>query len=320
MGVEPVRESLIRANNNRRKGILSKLREQRQLLYMSVPFMLVLVVFSFFPLWGWIMAFQNYTISKGVSGSPFVGLKNFHYLFRDPEFFRVLRNTLVMSGLNMIVGFIGAIVFALLLNEIRSSVFKRTIQTVTYIPHFASWVVIANIVIMGLSPDGGMVNEFLVKLGILREPYYFLSKGQWFWLIHTAANFWKELGWSTIVYLAVLSGINPELYEAGEVDGAGRFRKMWNISIPGMMPTAIILLIISVGYLVQSGYESQFLLGNPMVQDYSNVLDLYALNYSFRIGQYSLGVAISIFKSVISIILVLSVNALAKRFTDMKLI
>ncbi|MBO9606921.1 MAG: sugar ABC transporter permease [Paenibacillaceae bacterium] len=292
----------------------AKWRRQRQLLLMTLPLAAMVVVFQYIPLWGWLMAFQQYSVAKGMAGSPFVGLDKFAALFADDKFYLVLRNTLVMSALNLTTGFFGAIALALLLNEVRVGLFKRTIQTITYIPHFVSWVVIANIVSMFLSPDGGTLNEMLAKFGLVDKPVYFLSREHWFWFIHTAASLWKEIGWSTIIYLAVLAGVNPEQYEAAEVDGAGRFRRMWHISVPSLLPTAFILLTLSLGWLIQSGYESQFLLGNSMVVDYSEVLDLYALRYSLQIGDYSYGVAISMFKSCVSIALVLCVNFLAGRF------
>ncbi|QHW33311.1 sugar ABC transporter permease [Paenibacillus rhizovicinus] len=296
-----------------------RLRRQYQLLLMSVPFVLIVVLFSYGPLWGWIMAFEKYKVAKGIWHSPFAGFDNFKLLFRDPQFFNALRNTVVMGVLNLVTGFFGAIALALMLNEVRSRFFKRTIQTITYIPHFVSWVVIANIFATLLSPDSGVVNALLMKLGIVNEPIYFLGKADLFWWIHTAANFWKELGWNTIIYLAVLSGLNPEHYEAAEVDGAKRLQKMRYVSIPGIMPTAILLLIMSVGWIIQSGYESQFLLGNPVVIDRSEVLDLYALKYSTSIGDYSYGVAVSMFKSLVSIAMVVAVNFIANRTTRNRL-
>ncbi|WP_136608580.1 ABC transporter permease [Paenibacillus dokdonensis] len=290
-----------------------KIKSQYQLLLMSIPFVIILILFSYVPLWGWIMAFQKYSPGKGISGSPFVGFDNFIKLFHDDRFFLVLRNTLVMSILSLVTSFVGAITLALLLNEVKHVLFKRAVQTITYIPHFVSMVVIANIVITFLSPDGGFVNQILMATGIIHEPIYFMSKGEWFWGIHTLTVLWKELGWSTIIYLAVISGLNPETYEAAEVDGAGRFQKIWHISIPGLLPTATMLLILSLGSIVNTGYESQFLLGNSLTTDFYEVLDLYALNISFGSGQYSIGVALSIFKCVVSLILVLSVNKLVKK-------
>lgn len=296
-----------------------RMRRQYQLLLMSVPFVLIVMLFSYGPLWGWIMAFEKYKVAKGLWHSPFAGFDNFRLLFKDPQFFNALRNTVVMGALNLVTGFFGAIALALLLNEVRNRFFKRSIQTITYIPHFVSWVVIANIFATLLSPDGGVVNALLIKLGIVNEGIFFMGKPELFWWIHTLANFWKELGWNTIIYLAVLTGLNPEHYEAAEVDGARRWQKMRYISIPGLMPTAILLLIMSVGWIIQSGYESQFLLGNPVVIDRSEVLDLYALKYSTSIGDYSYGVAVSMFKSIVSIAMVVAVNFIANRTTRNKL-
>ncbi|TCM97054.1 putative aldouronate transport system permease protein [Paenibacillus sp. BK033] len=295
------------------------IRRQYQLLLMSTPFVLLVMLFSFGPLWGWIMAFQHYKVALGLWQSPWAGFDNFRLLFQDPQFFNALRNTVVMGVLNLVTSFIGAIGLALLLNEVRFVFFKRVIQTLTYIPHFVSWVVIANIFATLLSPDAGVVNAILLKLGFIHEPIYFLGEEKLFWWIHTAANFWKELGWNTIIYLAVLVGLNPEHYEAAEVDGATRWQKMRYISIPGLMPTAILLLILSVGWIVQSGYESQFLLGNPVVINRSEVLDLYALNYSTSIGDYSYGVAVSMFKSIVSLVLVLLVNYTARKTSGSRL-
>lgn len=300
--------------------MLRKLIQQRELLLMTLPLVGLVVVFHYLPLWGWLMAFQDFTLGKGIGGSPFNGLEHFRELLTDPKFYAVLRNTLVMGLLNLAVGFVGAILLAVLLNEVRLSGFKRTVQTISYIPHFVSWVVIANIVQLLLSPDGGALNVLLMKLGWIDSPIYFMAKEKWFWFIHTAVSFWKELGWNTIIYLAVLAGVNPELYEAADVDGAGRLAKMRHISVPSLMPTAFILLTLSLGWIIQSGYESQFLLGNSITVDYSEVLDLYALRYSLQIGDYGYGTAIGIFKSAVSIVLVFSVAYLARRSGHGKLL
>ncbi|TLS52592.1 sugar ABC transporter permease [Paenibacillus antri] len=286
---------------------------QRELLLMTVPLIGLVIVFNYLPLYGWLIAFQDFKVARGISGSPFVGFENFQQLFKDPHFFRVLRNTLAMGFLNLIFGFLGAVGLAIALNEVRVRWFKRSVQTITYIPHFVSWVVIANIAHVLLSPDGGLLNDLMTGIGLIGEPFYFMARPDWFWGINTFFYFWKEVGWNAIIYLAVLAGVNPDLYEAADVDGAGRMRKIWHISIPSLMPVAIIMLTMSLGWVIQSGYESQYLLGNSMVIDYSEVLDLYALRYSFQIGDYGAGAAISIFKSVVSILMVLSVNYFAKK-------
>jgi len=309
----------VKKTQTQRRSWIRRLGSQYQLVFLSIPFVLLVILFNYVPLWGWLAAFQDYKPFKGVTGSEFVGLSNFKVLFADPHFLVVLRNTLVMSGMSLITGFVGAITLALLLNEIQVRWFKRIVQTVTYIPHFVSMVVIVNIVLMFLSPDGGFINNLLMNLGWMDKPIYFMGKGEWFWVIHTITGLWKELGWSTIIYLAVLAGINSELYEAAAVDGASRLRKMLHISIPGLMPTATLLLIMSVGSLINTGYESQMLLGNPLVIDYSEVLDLYALSVSFGGGDYSVGVALSMFKGFVSIVLVVIVNFIARKLSDTRL-
>ncbi|MHA6485046.1 ABC transporter permease [Paenibacillus sp. strain BS8-2] len=303
----------------KKPGLLKKMYMQRNLLIMTVPFVVLAFVFSYLPLWGWVLAFMDYKVGHEIWSSAFIGFERFQRLLGDDQFYHVLWNTLAMGLLSLASGFVGAIGLALLLNEVRLKLFKRVVQTITYIPHFVSWVVIANIVISFLSPDGGVINELLMKMGLINESIYFMSKESWFWTINTIASLWKELGWSTIIYLAVLSSINPEQYEAADVDGASRYHKMWHISIPGIMPTAMLLLLLSIGWIIQGGFESQFLLGNPMVISKSEVLDLYALRYSTQIGDWSYGVAITMFRSIVSVLLVLMANYLAKLTTSSRL-
>jgi putative aldouronate transport system permease protein len=302
-----------------RMRLVKKLYIQRHLLIMTLPFMILVFIFSYLPLWGWILAFQDYTVGKPIWGSDFIGVDNFKRLFQDDQFYRVLLNTFMMGFLSLVTGFIGAITLALLLNEVRLTLFKRAVQTITYIPYFVSWVVIANIVISFLSPDNGMVNKLLRNLGFINENIYFLSHENWFWYIHTLVTLWQGLGWSAIIYLAVLAGINPDHYEAAEVDGASRFQKMWHISIPGLMPTAMLLLLLAIGWIIQGGYESQYLLQNDIVRAKSEVLDLYALRYSTQLGDFSYGVTINIFKSLVSVMMVLVANHLSKITTGNRL-
>ena len=282
---------------------------------MSLPFILWLFVFNYLPVWGWTMAFQNYKPAKSFSEQKWVGLDNFVSLFQDERFYLVLRNTLAMSVMGIIAGFIIPIAFAIFLNELKGKIFKRTVQTVSYLPHFVSWVVVGGIVTKMLSREGGIVNEILMNLNIISEPIQFMAKGEWFWGIVTASDIWKETGWNAIIYLAAIAGIDKELYEAARVDGAGRFRQMWNITLPSIRTTISVLLIMSIGHLVSIGFEKQFQLSNSLVTDYSEVLDLYALNYGINIGRFSYGTAISIFTSVVSIILLLTANGIMKKLT-----
>ncbi len=299
----------------RKTGIWRSILQQKYLYLMSMPFVIWLFVFNYLPVWGWTMAFQNYKPAKSFSEQKWVGFKNFVDLFQDERFYLVLRNTLAMSLMGLVAGFVIPITFAVLLNELRGKYFKRTVQTISYLPHFVSWVVVAGIVTKMLSIDGGIVNEILVSLHIIDEPIQFMAQGKWFWGIVTASDVWKETGWNAIIYLAAITGIDKELYEAARVDGAGRFRQIWNITLPGIRTTISVLLIMSIGHLIGIGFEKQFQLSNSLVTDYSEVLDLYALNYGINISRFSYGTAISMFTSVVSIILLLTANGIMKKTT-----
>lgn len=298
-----------------KQGFWDTFRQQKMLYGMSLPFIAMVFVFNYLPVWGWLMAFQNYRPGKGILEQKWVGFDHFVTLFSDDKFYLVLRNTLAMSFMGILVGFTFPILFAVLLNELRGSVFKRTVQTISYLPHFVSWVVVAGIVTKMLSTDGGAVNQLLMWLGVIDKPIQFMANGSWFWYIVTGADLWKEMGWNAIIYLAAITGIDQEQYEAARVDGAGRLRQIWNITLPGIAPTIAILLIMSIGHLISIGFEKQFLLGNPLVIDYSEVLDLYALNYGLSMGRFSFGTAIGMFNSIVSIILLFVTNGIFKKFT-----
>ncbi|PLT47827.1 transmembrane lipoprotein [Paenibacillus pasadenensis] len=290
-----------------------KMKSQKVLYFMAIPFVLWVFVFSYLPLWGWTMAFQDFKPGRTFMEQDWVGFKHFADLFTDERFYLVMRNTLAMSFMGLIVGFTVPILFAVLLSELRGKYFKRTVQTVSYLPHFVSWVVVAGIVTKMLSTEGGAVNDLLLGLNLIDQPIQFLAKGEWFWSIVTASDLWKELGWNAIIYLAAISGIDPELYEASRVDGANRLKQMWHITLPGIRTTISVLLIMSIGHLISIGFEKQFLLGNNLVMDYSEVLDLYALNYGLNLGRFSFGTAIGIFNSVVSILLLFAANGVLKK-------
>lgn len=299
----------------RNDGFWHSLVRQKYLYLMSLPFVLWMFIFSYLPLAGWVMAFQNYKPSKSFTDQKWVGFKNFVDLFQDERFYLVLRNTLAMSVMGLICTFIIPITFAIFLNELNGSIFKRTVQTVSYLPHFVSWVVVGGIITKVLSIDGGVVNDLLIWFHVIDEPIQFMAKGKWFWGIVTASDVWKETGWNAIIYLAAITGIDKELYEASRVDGAGRFRQMWNITLPGIRTTIAVLLIMQIGHLIGIGFEKQFQLSNSLVTDYSEVLDLYALNYGINISRFSYGTAISMFTSVVGVILLLTANGIMKKTT-----
>jgi putative aldouronate transport system permease protein len=300
--------------NPQKKRFLSVAWKQRYLYFMSLPFVIWLIIFNYVPIWGWIMAFQNYKPGRGFLKQKWVGFDNFVKLFTDERFYNVMRNTLVMSIMGIIVGFTIPIAFAILLNEMQSKYYKRTVQTISYLPHFISWVVAAGLITQILSNDG-IINKVLVALHISNSSVQFLAKGNLFWIIVTISDMWKETGWNAIIYLSAIAGIDSELYQASQVDGANRLQRIWHITLPGIRPTIVILFIMSIGNLIRIGFEKQFLLGNALVLDYSEVLDLYVINYGINLARFSFGTAIGVFNSVVSIILLVSSNRIFKKFT-----
>jgi len=287
---------------------------------MSVPVMLYIILFSYIPIWGWSMAFQDFKPAKTFTNQTWVGLKHFRFLFTDETFLRVLRNTLAMSIINMVLGFVTAIVFAILLNEIRSKYFKKTVQTISYLPHFLSWIIVTGLVANSLAIDDGIVNVLLMKIGIIDNPIMWLNEGKYFWGIVGASHVWKEVGWNAIIYLAAITSISPELYEAADIDGANRYQKMMYITIPGIKSIIIILLIMNLGWILEAGFEVQYLLGNGLIVDWSETIDIFVLKYGLRIGNYSLATAAGIFKTIVSITLIFAANTIAKRLGEERLI
>lgn len=293
--------------------------KQRYLMFMSFPFVIWLIIFRYLPLWGWTMAFQEYKPGLSFMSQKWVGFKYFIMMFKDPDFYLVMRNTLGMSLMGLIVGFTMPVILAILLNEILNNTFRRTMQTVSYLPHFVSWVVVASLFKQMMSLDG-VINQVLVGLGILHEPVQFLAKPELFWLIVTVTDTWKEVGWNSIIFFAAIAGISQELYEAATVDGAGRLKKILHITIPGMMPTLVVMLIMSIGNIINIGFERQYLMGNDLVRDVSDVLDLYILKAGVNSGRFAFGTAIGIFKSVVGIILVFGANRLSRKALGYKII
>ncbi|WP_043922830.1 ABC transporter permease [Paenibacillus terrae] len=303
---------------NKTNLFFKRLIQQKTLAFMCIPFVIWAFVFKYLPLWGWTMVFQNYKPARSYSEQEWAGLKHFRILFEDNTFYRVLRNTLVMSTVQLVLGFVTAITLALLLNELKNIIFKRVVQTVSYLPHFISWVVASSIVLTVLSPDG-IINLLLTKLHLLDKPELWMGKGNYFWGILGVTQVWKDVGWNTIIYLAAITSIDPSQYEAAEIDGANRFQRMFNITLPGLKPVIIILLIMNLGNILESGFEPQYLLGNGMNMDYSENLDIFVLKYGLGMGNFSLGTAAGIFKTVVSFIFLFSANHIAKRMGESRL-
>jgi putative aldouronate transport system permease protein len=302
------------------KSFLKKLSRQRQLFYMSFPVILYIILFTYVPLWGWTMAFQNYKPMKSFSNQEWAGIYWFKFLFEDKVFLRTIRNTLAMSVINTSLGFITAIGFALLLNEVKKILFKRAIQTISYLPHFLSWVIVTGLVSSMLTTDGGAVNSAFVALGIIKEPILWLAEPKYFWGVVGLTYVWKEVGWNTIIYLAAISGIDPNLYEAAEIDGCNRYQKMWRITLPCIKPTIIILLIMSIGQILEAGFELQYLLRKPLVMDVSDTIDVYVYVFGLSHLNFSLATAAGMFKNFVNITLIFIANWIAKRAGEERLI
>ena len=270
-------------NGTATKITWKEIKRQKVLLIWSAIIVVYGLIFCYFPLVGWLMAFQNYKPKDGLLHSTFIGLDKFKQLFSDVAFLKVIRNTLAMGVINLIATFIAAIVFAILLNEIRSKFGKKSVQTISYLPHFLSWIIVTGILHDALS-SSGIVNELLLKFHILDQPLNFFAHPQYFWGIVAFANVWKETGWNAIIYLSAITAIDPSLYEAASIDGAGRWAKIKYVTLPGIKPTIMILLLMNVGNVLNAGFEIQYLLGNGLVQSVSQTIDIEVLKWGISQG------------------------------------
>lgn len=290
-----------------------KMIRQRYLYAMALPFAVLVLLFNYVPLWGWTMAFQKYKAGRAFFEQEWVGFANFIEILKDKHFYLVLRNTVAMSVMGLIACFTAPILFAILLNEVASVRFKKTIQIISYLPHFVSWVVVAGIIYRLLSTDNGLINDILLGLHLVGEPVQFMAKPKLFWWIVTFADLWKETGWNSIIFIAAIAAVDPQLYEAARIDGCGRFRQALHVTVPGIRGVIIVILILSIGNLIRIGFEKQFLLQNPLVTDFSEVLDLYALRFGIHLNRFHTGTAIGIFSSISGIVLLFTANGIFSR-------
>lgn len=287
---------------------------QWDLQLMVVPALIFIFIFSYLPMYGVLMAFQDYQLFGGFLHSPWVGLKHFEAFFNSPDFWRVMRNTMVISLLKLCFGFPAPILLALMLNEVRSMMFKRVVQTVSYLPHFLSWVIVGGFVGSMLSTDNGSVNMLLMSLNLTSEPISFLSVPEYFWGILVGTGMWKEMGFAAIVYLAAIAGIDPHLYEAASIDGAGRFKQIQLITLPCIRPVIIIFMILAVGNILNAGFEDILILAtNPILRDVSDVIDTYVYRMGILNNRFSYAAAAGLFKAVVSVTLLALANKAARK-------
>ncbi|WP_409344405.1 ABC transporter permease [Paenibacillus sp. MBLB4367] len=284
------------------------------LYLMSVPGLVFLLLFKYIPMYGVVIAFKDYNIIQGVMKSPWIGLEHFRTLFAFDEFPRIIQNTLIISVMKLFIGFPAPIVLAILINELRLAVFKRSIQTITYIPHFISWVVIGGICGDLLSPSSGIVNTIIQWFG--GEPIFFMVDLKLFRWLLVFSDIWKEAGWGAIVYLAAIVGINGELYQAAIVDGASRYRQIWHITLPGLRTTIVILLLLRIGHLLDAGMEQVLMMYNTSVYEVADIIDTYVYRVAFGKMEFGITAAAGLFKSVIGCILLVIANRFARRMGE----
>lgn len=295
-----------------------KMWRELPLHLMMLPGLVLIVLFSYVPMAGIIIAFQKFIPAKGLFGDQrWVGLDNFRYVMNLPNFSQVLWNTLFISGLKLILGLIVPIIFAILLNELKNEVIKRSVQTTIYLPYFLSWVVLGGILIDILSPSSGIVNQLLGALGI--NKIFFLGDNQWFPFTLVSSDIWKNFGYGTIVYLAAITGIDPGLYESATIDGANRWHKIWHITIPGMRMVIVLLTVLSLGQLLNAGFDQVFNLYSPQVYESGDILDTFVYRIGLLDAQYGVATAVGLFKSLVSLILISSSYFVAYRFAKYRI-
>ncbi|SEL97074.1 carbohydrate ABC transporter membrane protein 1, CUT1 family [Paenibacillus sp. cl141a] len=291
---------------------------QHKLFYLfMLPGIVWFFLFSYVPLYGVQVAFRDYTFIGGFTGSPWAGFKYFEQFFNYYQSGDIIRNTVIISLMKLLIGFPMPIILALLLNEVRKMKFKKTIQTLSYLPYFVSWIVVVTLMQRLLTPYGGPVNDLLGSFGA--ESIQFLNNPTWFYQMIVGSDIWKNIGWNSIIFMAAIAGIDQQLYEAAKMDGAGRFKQMWHVTLPGIRNVAIILFILAVGNLMSAGYEQLLLLNGPATASMGSVLDVHAINSGIREGRLSYAAAVGLFQSIIGLILVLTVNRIARKVSDVSL-
>ena len=293
--------------------LLARLARYWPLYVMLLPGVLYFLIFRYWPIYGLVIAFKNFRVLDGITASPWVGFDNFEALFKSPLFMRAMRNTVIISGLKLLVGFPMPIILALMLNEVRHERVKRVIQTISYLPHFLSWVIIYAVLIALFSPARGLITQMLSTPGGVPVP--FLTDPKLFLGVIITSDIWKEIGWGAIIYLAAITSISPELYEAAAIDGASRLKQIWYISIPGMMPVILLMFILRMGNILDAGFDQIYILYNPLVYESVDIIDTWVFRNGIEEFRFGLSTAASVFKSAFGLVLLLVANRLAKRIS-----
>lgn len=283
------------------------------LYLMMIPATVLLILFTYGPMYGIIMAFQDFTVFKGYTGSPFVGLKHFQRLFSDPLFYRLFKNTFMVGVLDFLFSFPAPLIFALILNEVRKVRFKSVVQSISYLPHFIPLVVMVGI-IFELFGSYGIINSLLSSLGM--EPISFFTKSEWFLPLYIGSGVWKTIGWGSIIYMGALTNIDSTLYEAADMDGANRWQKMWHVTLPSLRPTVVTLFILNAGGIMQVGFEKVFLMSSPATYEVSDVLSTYVYRQGILNSDFSYSAAVGLFNNIVALLFVLLANKIAKKLGE----
>ncbi|KAF6616760.1 putative aldouronate transport system permease protein [Paenibacillus jamilae] len=291
---------------------------QKHLQTMALLGVVWMIIFHYIPMYGILIAFKHFDIIGTISSAPWAGLEHFRAFLEDDNFWYIVKNTLGISLLKLAIGFPLPIVFALFLNEIRSTRFKKSIQTISYLPHFLSWVILGGILTTWLA-DTGMINQLLLAWGWIDQPISYLAEPGYFWTIVVSSDIWKELGWSAIIYLAAMAGVSTDMYEAATIDGAGRFQKMWYVTLPAIKGTISILFILAVSGILNSNFDQILVLRNSLNESASNVVDIYVYQVGIQQGRFSYSTAVGLLKSVLALILLLIANSVTKRMNNTSL-
>ena len=307
----PLNQTVQEVKAKRRKKKWAQIKKNRALYLMLLPGILYFIIFKYIPMGGLVIAFQDYQPFLGILGSPFAGLKHFIRLFTEDTFVMLMKNTLMIFGLDILFSFPFPIVLALMLNEMRHQKLKKTFQTIIYLPHFMSWVIVVSIFYVLLTTEGGVINNIIAQFG--GEKISFLTSKNWLRPIYIFQQMWKGAGWGTIVYLAAITNVDEQLYEAADMDGAGKLRKMWHITLPCIRPTIITLFILKIGSVLEMGFEHMFLLMNSMNKEVAQIFDTFVYTAGIQNGQLSYSTAVGLFKGLVGLVLVVMANKLAKK-------
>lgn len=302
------------ANTLQKDGVVKRFKKTFFLFLLFVPALVYYIMFKYVPMWGISISFYKYSIFKGLAGSKFIGFKNFQVFFESPDFWKITVNTLILGVQSLVVTFPLTVLFALMLNEIRSLRFKKITQTVSYLPHFLSTVVVCSLATSLLDPTDGAVNTIIKMLG--GDPIYFMMESTWFRPIYLITEVWQGLGWGTIVYLAAISAVDPGMYEAARLDGAGRIRQIISITLPSIAPTVSTMFILKVGHIMDASMEKVLLLQQPITYDVSQVLSTYVYQIGLGKGDYALSTAAGLYTSLVNLVLLVTFNWISKKVSD----